>query len=196
MQRRESKRVHMDNLYQTPSASLLVDEHPRDTFFVTATHKLYVLFFLTLGFYSVYWAYKHWDSQRAAMRPKKISPAARSIFHIVFIHSLCRLIAAQLQAKGLGAWKYSGVAWLYIVLVFASNGLARFDGRIGVTLEILLLLAGTILPAWPLALIQEKANLVSNDPAGERNSHFSLANYLCMLPGALLWLLIIIGSYI
>lgn len=186
----------MENLYQTPSAPLLAEERPRTIFFVTSTSKLYVLFFMTLGFYAVYWAYKQWDSQRATMRPKKISPAARSIFHIFFIHSLCRLILAQLQAKGLGDWRYASAAWMYIVLVFASNGLSRLDGHIGVTLEIMLLLAGTILPAWPLSIIQEKANLASDDPTGQSNSRFSTANYLCMLPGGLLWLLIIIGSYL
>lgn len=186
----------MDNLYQTPSAQLLVEERPRDTFFVTSPTKLYVLFFMTLGFYSIYWSYKHWDRQRAAMRPKKINPAARSIFHIFFIHSLCRLILTQLQAKGLGEWKYGRVAWLYILLVFASNGLSRFDSLGGVTLEIMLLAAGTILPAWPLSIIQEKANLASGDPGGQSNNRFSVANLLCMLPGALLWLLIIIGSYL
>lgn len=186
----------MDNLYQTPSAELLVEEHPRTTFFVTSPKKLFVLFFMTLGFYAIYWAYKHWDRQRAAMRPKKISPAARSIFHIFFIHSLCRLIVAQLKAKGLGDWKYSAVAWLYIILVFASNGLSRIESMNSVALEIILLIACIILPAWPLSIIQEKANLASGDPSGQSNSRFSIANCLCMVPGGLLWLLIIIGSYL
>lgn len=91
----------MDNLYQTPSAELIIEERPRDMFFVTSLNKLFTLYFVTLGLYSIYWVYKQWDTQRAAMRPKRISPAARSIFQIFFIHSLCRLIAKQLQAKGL-----------------------------------------------------------------------------------------------
>lgn len=186
----------MDNLYQTPSAELLVEEHPRDAFFVTSLNKLFTLYFVTLGLYSIYWVYKQWDTQRAAMRPKKISPAARSIFQIFFIHSLCRLIAGQLQAKGLGDWKYAAVAWAYIALIFVSNGLSRADGHLGATLELMLLLVGTILPAWPLSIIQAKANLVSGDSEGSSNSRFSVANYLCMVPGVLLWLLVFLGYFL
>ncbi|MBD9398126.1 MFS transporter permease [Pseudomonas sp. PDM11] len=186
----------MDNIYQTPSADLLPQERASDTFFVTSTRKLYLLYFFTLGFYSIYWAYKHWDRQRATMLPKKISPAARSIFHIFFIHSLCRLIQGQLQAKGLGEWKYAAVAWTYIIMVFVGNGLSRVESFGHPILDIVLLVAATLVTAWPLASIQQQANLASGDSAGEQNSRFSLANWLCMLPGILLWLFIAIAMFL
>ena len=47
----------MDNIYQPPSADLLPQERASNTFFVTATGKLYLLYFFTLGFYSV--SYTH-----------------------------------------------------------------------------------------------------------------------------------------
>ena len=186
----------MDNIYQPPSADLLPRERASNTFFVTATGKLYLLYFFTLGFYSIYWAYKHWDRQRASMLPKKISPAARSIFHIFFIHSLCRLIQGQLLAKGLGEWKYSAIAWAYIVLVFVGNGLSRVESFGNPLLDIVLLAAATLVTAWPLATIQHQANLASGDSAGEENNRLSLANWLCMLPGILLWLFIAIAMFL
>lgn len=186
----------MDNLYQPPSADLLPQERADGSFFVTSTRKLYLVYFFTLGFYSIYWAYKHWDRQRTSMLPKKISPAARSIFHIFFIHSLCRLIQGQLRAKGLGAWKYSAIAWAYIALVFIGNGLSRVESFGNPLLETLLLVATTLVTAWPLATIQQQANLASGDPAGEQNSRLSLANWLCMLPGLLLWLFIVIAMFL
>ncbi|OLU23016.1 MFS transporter permease [Pseudomonas sp. PA15(2017)] len=186
----------MDNLYQPPSADLLQQANADGSFFVTSTRKLYLVYLFTFGFYSIYWAYKHWDRQRAGMLPKKISPAARSIFHIFFIHSLCRLIQGQLQAKGLGAWKYSAVAWAYITLVFVSNGLSRGESLGNPLLEILVLVATTLVTAWPLATIQQQANLASGDPAGKQNSRLSLANWLCMLPGVLLWLFVVIVMFL
>lgn len=186
----------MDNLYQTPSAELIIEKRPRDMFFVTSLNKLFTLYFVTLGLYSIYWVYKQWDTQRAAMRPRRISPAARSIFQIFFIHSLCRLIAKQLQAKGLEEWKYASVAWTYIALIFVSNGLSRAGSHLGAPLELMLLLVGTILPAWPLSIIQTKANLVSGDTEGSSNSRFSIGNYLCMVPGVLLWLMVFIGYFL
>ncbi|TBU88309.1 MFS transporter permease [Phytopseudomonas dryadis] len=185
----------MDNLYRTPSADLLVNERPAaTTFFVTSTAKLYLMFFLTLGLYSIYWFYKQWDTQRVAMRPKKISPAARSLFNIFFVHSLCARIREQLQARGLDEWKYGLVAWLYILTILGSNALSRVDGQVGEMLELMLLAASVILPAWPLAVIQEKANQASGDPQGASNARLSLQNLLCATPGALLWLLIVVGS--
>jgi hypothetical protein len=187
----------MDNLYQTPSADLLVNDSPAaTTFFVTSTGKLFLLFFLTLGLYSVYWFYKQWDTQRAAMLPKKISPAARSLFNIFFVHSLCARIRDQLQAQGLDDWKYGLTAWMYILITVVSNGLSKIDNYGSAVVELLLLVVCVIIPAWPLALIQEKANLASGDPQGASNKRISLHNVLCIIPGALLWLLILVGSFL
>jgi hypothetical protein len=187
----------MDNLYQTPSADLLVNESPTATnFFVTSAPKLFLMFFLTLGLYSIYWFYKQWDTQRSAMQPKKISPAARSLFNFFFVHSLCARIRKQLQAKGFGDWRYGLVAWMYILVALSSNGLGHIGDDLGAALELMLLVTCVILPAWPLSIIQEKANQASGDPQGTSNSRISVQNVICIIPGALLWLLIVVGSFL
>lgn len=186
----------MDNLYQTPNADLLIEPAPAaGNFFVTAENKLYLLYFATFGLYSIYWFYKHWDSQRHAMWPKSISPAARSIFQIFFTHSLCRLISARGQAQGHEPWKYASTAWAYVVLVFCSNGLSRIDSGTGAG-ELVLIIGSTMVPAIPLTLIQRQANLASGDATGQGNRRISPRNLLFLIPGVLLWLLILAGTLI
>ena len=178
----------MDNLYQTPKAELLDEQsHARSAFFVTSQKKLYLLYFTTFSLYSFYWFYKQWDSQRSAMLPKKIWPAARSVFQIFFTHSLCRLISEHKQRLGQAAWNYSGTAWAYVLLTIVTNRLSRIDGP-GGGLEWLMLFAIIMVPAVPLALIQQQANQASGDDDGQSNASISGLNLLCMAPGALLWL--------
>ena len=178
----------MDNLYQPPKAELLDEQsRARSAFFVTSQKKLYLLYFTTFSLYSFYWFYKQWDSQRSAMLPKKIWPAARSIFQIFFTHSLCSLISEHKQRVGQAAWSYSGTAWAYVLLTVITNRLSRIDGP-GGGLELLMLFATIMVPAVPLALIQQQANQACNDDDGQSNAAISGLNLLCMAPGALLWL--------
>lgn len=179
----------MDNLYQTPKAELLDEQsHSRGAFFVTSQNKLYLLYFTTFGLYSIYWFYKQWNSQRSAMLPKNIWPAPRSIFQIFFTHSLCRLINEHKQRQGQAPWAYSGTAWAYVLLTLVSDGLTRTDGP-GGALELLLTIGVVIVPAIPLALIQQQANQASGDDNGQTNASISGLNLLFIVPGALLWLL-------
>lgn len=186
----------MDNLYQPPKAELLDEQSPcRSAFFVTSRDKLHLLYFATFGLYAIYWFYKQWDSQRAAMLPRKIAPAARSIFQIFFTHSLCRLISEHKQRQGLASWDYSGTAWLYVALPFVTTGLSFIEIESG-ALNMLLLIGGTILPAIPLAQIQQQANQASGDETGQSNSRISGLNLLFIIPGALLWMVVLVGVFI
>lgn len=186
----------MDNLYQPPKAELLDEQSPsRNAFFVTSENKLYLLNFATFGLYSLYWFYKQWDSQRATMLPKHIMPAARSLFQIFYTHSLCRLISEHQQRQGLGSWDYSGSAWLYVLLLFVSNGLSRVDIQNG-ALDLLLLLGCVMAPAFPLAQIQRQANQASGDEDGQSNARISGQNLLFIIPCALLWILAVMGIFI
>lgn len=186
----------MDNLYQPPKAELLDEQSPsRSAFFVTSRDKLHLLYFATFGLYAIYWFYKQWDSQRAAMLPRKIAPAARSIFQIFFTHSLCRLISEHKQRQGLPSWDYSGTAWLYVALAVANNGLSRVDMQNGV-LDLLLLIGCVAVPALPLAQIQQHANQASGDDTGKSNARISGYNLLFIIPGALLWMLVLVGVFL
>ncbi|VXC98640.1 MFS transporter permease [Pseudomonas sp. 8Z] len=186
----------MDNLYQPPKAELLDEQSPsRNAFFVTSENKLYLLYFFTFGIYAIYWFYKQWDSQRTAMLPKHIMPAARSIFHIFYTHSLCRLISEHKQRQGLGSWAYSGTAWIYVVLVFTSNGLSRMEVQSS-ALDLLLLIGCIMAPAVPLAQIQQQANQASVDDNGQSNARISGQNLLFIIPGALLWMVVLVGVFI
>ena len=188
--------MEKDNIYQTPSADLTIAESPEKNyaFFPTSNKKLLVLFFLTLGAYSIYWFYKHWSFQQKYM-DKKISPALRSIFYIFFTHSLFKRIKIASEEKGIKTTlNFSALATLYIVLEIVSNGLDRASMKteyIGVLDYASIAILVPIV--FPLYIVQRVANLVNGDPEGKLNSMFSVYNYIFIMIGILFWSLVIVG---
>ncbi|MDP2229066.1 MAG: DUF4234 domain-containing protein, partial [Moraxellaceae bacterium] len=111
----------MDNLYEPPKADLLLPEEQEKpgALFTTSILKLVFLCVATLGIYSIYWFYKHWQTLKPEM--PEIQPASRSIFSYFFVHELFMTIAKKHEAAGLGKWEYNSSAWLYILFSIISQ---------------------------------------------------------------------------
>ena len=129
------------NPYAAPAAPLEVAApigHAAEApFFAVGGLKLAVMSLVTMGFYEVYWMYKHWR----AIRDREgisIMPVLRAIFAIFFIHSLFVRFrdyeidgapgpAAGLAAGGLAVgwiifsllWKLPGPGWAASMVTFA-----------------------------------------------------------------------------
>lgn len=188
--------IEQNNIYKTPSADLTVEES-RDNnypFFPTSNKKLLVLFFSTLGIYSIYWFYKHWSFQQKYM-DKKIIPILRSIFYIFFTHSLFKRIKVAADKKGIKySLDFSVLATLYIVLEIVSNGLDRASMKtehIGILDYASIAIIVPIV--FPLYVAQRVANRVNDDPEGKLNAMFSMYNYIFITIGILFWILVIVG---
>lgn len=186
----------MENIYDAPKAELI--EQPNSEFgppfFVTSISKMCVLYMLTASMYLVYWAYKHWDSQRFAMG-KKISPVMRSVFMIFFTHSLSKRISQRLQAQG-SPHRYSSTApTLFVVFTLIGTVFSVLGDKAGASPLTVAVLAVVclILQLLPMVAIQRSANLASEDPTGERNSTLSGWNWLFIVLGVGYWLLMIAG---
>ncbi|GLK89372.1 MFS transporter permease [Pseudomonas turukhanskensis] len=186
----------MENLYDAPKAELI--DKPLapfgPPFFVTSTRKLCVLYLCTFGYYTLYWSFKQWFSQRRSAG-YKVLPAARGLFYIFFVHSLSALISKRLMLMERPSWRYdSAPTWLVglVVLGWVVNGFERYGAWsqvVAMPLIVLVLVAKVL----PLIGMQRQANLASGDPAGQSNDAFSGWNWFFVVPGALIWVMATVG---
>ncbi|SFL10779.1 hypothetical protein [Lysobacter sp. cf310] len=185
-----------DNLY-APPASEVFDTGPAvaaRSFYVVSPLKFGLLFFGTLGLYQLYWFYMQWARYRR-QTGETVWPVMRAIFSIFFTHALAGHFDAALRDRGLRRdWSPATAATIYVISKLASGVLDRLAGReIGSPYTDMLSLVLLVPLGVSLLSLQRAANHASGDPQGESNRHFTWANYLWLLAGALLWLMVLIG---
>lgn len=164
-------------------------------FYVVARTKFFVLFFVTMGFYQLYWFYRHWTRHRGHHKTN-ISPIWRAIFSIFFTHSLCREIGQSLARAGAAyRWWPALLAWGFVLLQLVSvvsERLAAYE--VGSPYTDLLGLAVMVPVAYCMWSIQKAANLACGQPDGESNRKFTWANWVWIVLGGLWWLLVLLSA--
>ncbi|PTQ70039.1 hypothetical protein [Pseudomonas sp. GV071] len=187
----------MENIYNAPKAELvekLSSEHGAP-FFVVSLRKVCLLFLLTFGWYSFYWSFKHWYTQRRSAG-EPVTPLWRSIFYLFFTHSLFGLINKRLAARELPYWRYAAAPHVFVglaVVIWLINLLAYGDERTMVV-ALLPVMALLIVRVLALMAIQRQANLASGDPSGASNSGLSGWTSVFIVVGAGYWALILLGA--
>lgn len=163
-------------------------------FYVVSSRKFLLLFFGTVGIYSVYWFWRHWKLHKID-KTLDIWPVPRAIFQIFFAHSLNREVDHLIQRKRLRFdWSPGGLATLFVVASLVSGVADRLSWNgIGSPISDLVSLA-TLLPVgYCLLRTQQAANVACEDPAGDTNHRLTVANYAWLAVGALWWLLVAVG---
>ncbi len=185
-----------ENIYTAPKSELgnePIDESRRE-FFPTSQRKLVILFIATFGLYPVYWFYKNWALRKKNVE-KKIMPLLRAIFYIFFTHSLFRRVEDAAMRKGISiSWSAGPLAAIFVILTIVSSILDRTaenSPTIGIvdyaSLAIVFVLLG------PIYMVQEVVNKINDDPQGRLNSSFSIYNYIFIIIGVLMWMLVGVG---
>ncbi len=183
-----------EDIYQAPESDVVVEEaSPTAPFYVVSMNKFTLLFFITLGSYLLYWFYQNWRlvKEREGL---SIWPVPRAIFSIFFTHTLFERVEQQLSHREGVTWNGSLMATLYVLFSITSSVLDRLSfNEIGSpTTDILSLLI--LIPLWQIvASAQRKVNLVCDDEQGTSNSSLTAVNWIFILLGAVLWLLVIVG---
>ncbi|HYQ03412.1 MAG TPA: hypothetical protein VER96_32280 [Polyangiaceae bacterium] len=149
--------------YAPPSSD--VDDEPAIVyrsrsaqFFHVSTSTLATLYLVTFGMYGVYWFYKHWSVRKRAYR-LRISPVARAVFSIFFVHRLFKLIDETARATGVSTrWSPSTQATSYVMLVLGL----RIFGSFAFGVESLVFqIAALVAIVIPLVAAQRVANLAN-----------------------------------
>jgi hypothetical protein len=183
------------NIYAPPGAPVQVadDDKPAALYVVSKT-KFLLLFFLTLGVYELYWFYRNWKQHKLATGAS-VLPVMRGLFFIFFVHALFRVVQEKLvQAGKAFSWKPRAHAWWVVLLALANAAADRLArNAVGSPYPELVSFALLVPTALVLAKAQEAINLSCDDPAGAANGRLTVANYLWMALGALLWLAALAG---
>jgi hypothetical protein len=134
--------------------------------FLVGGTKLAVMMVVTLGLYQLYWFYKQWDRVRDA--GDHVAPAPRSLFAIIFCHSLFRRIIDSTHAVGvqtsLSPWLLA-VGFIFPSLLWRVEGAAAFLGFLAIV---------------PLVAAQRIATAVAlaQGSTEDRNTRLTLYNWL------------------
>jgi hypothetical protein len=183
------------NPYSAPEATVDVNiEAEKQQFYVVSINKFAVLFFATLGLYTIYWFYRNW-SEHKKYTGSSVWPVPRGLFNIFFTHSLFAEVQSVLLQKGIAfKWSHRAQATAYVVIAIASNILDRMSLReIGSPYtDVLSLLIVPVMYAT-LVTAQRAINTSQGDPDGTSNSTYTAANYVWIAIGLVLWGLSLLG---
>ncbi len=170
------------------------DDEGNRAYFVVSISKLKILYLATLGFYSYYWFYQHWKRQKPFVEGN-INPILRSLFSLFFTHSLAKRIQnSMLNAAPSSARNLSLFATLFVVTSLTAAIIGRLaDEPNAPNYMYLIWLAVLYISVFPLVEIQEKVNILVDDPLGSANSNYSLINVVFIVLGGILWLLLVVG---
>ena len=112
------------DIYKTPQAELTVSdvhEQAESQFYIVSNTKFLLLYFFTLGLYTVYWFYRNWSLYKQSTG-ESMWPVMRGIFSIFFTHSLFRRVDERLQAQAIDYhWAPAMLATVYVVSAVVAN---------------------------------------------------------------------------
>lgn len=122
-------------------------------------------------------------------------PVIRAIFSIFFTHSLFEFINGKLQKSNSEySWSPSILASIFVVVSIVSHVTSNLSSEfIGSPLTDIISIASFPILGWCLYKAQVAANIACNDPNGESNYKYSIANYIWIALGVIFWGLVILG---
>ena len=184
------------NVYAAPEAELSNPDARTGFFYVVSPRKFTLLFFLTMSVYLLFWFYEHWRRYKVQTGGTQW-PVPRALFNIFFTHSLYNRIDERLKIQELAFnWSPSVLATLYVIFQVVTNITdqlsSRFIGSPLTDIAAILLLPVIYFCVLPA---QKAANLAEHDAGGESNDNLTGLNWLWMILGGLLWIVVAIGLF-
>jgi hypothetical protein len=185
-----------NNPYSPPQANLTVEAEEAATLYVVSTRKFWVLQIATMGLYQLYWFYRNWTLYKE-LTNSSIWPVPRAIFSIFFARSLNTIVDKRIKRQQLThQWSPDNCAFIFIVFAIMGNVSDRMAMKeIGSPISDFVALAVMPICGWALWQTQRAINVASSDADGTSNNTFTIANYVWIGIGALLWAAIIYGLY-
>ena len=175
-----------ENVYAPPKAVVAdpgaINSHTEVRFFAVSPVKLVALSVCTLGFYQVYWFYKHWVLIKERSEPD-IVPWARALFGVFWCYSCFEFIRNDERHLGIEPTLPAGplaIAWIAVSLTWRLPEPYYLIGFLS-----------------PLLLIpaQRHVNRINAlaAPGHDQNTRFSAWNWLAVVVGGLFIGLIMLG---
>ncbi|OZG71791.1 hypothetical protein BTA51_19375 [Hahella sp. CCB-MM4] len=186
------------NVYEAPKTDLLTSEEKKSSnsqFYIVSIRKFLFLYIGTVGLYGFIWFYKNW-AQYKRTNNLSIWPVPRSIFYIFFTHTLFRKVDETLGERSKALWSPQTLATGFVLAAIVGSICDRLSyNDVGSPITDLVSLALLPVSAWLLCKAQQVINVACNDPEGQSNSQFTVANIIWLIIGALFWVLIFLGLF-
>lgn len=151
--------------------------------------KFTLLYFGTMGFYSLYWFYRNWAAAEA-ITGERMLKLGRTLFAMFFIHQLFALVQSEQKTEEQQhPWRPNKLAWVYIgagagqflfTLLVEQYGLSSW-------LRLLIFCTALVVQFYVLYTAQLVMNRVALDPYGAANSKLTIHNHLWIAFGFYLW---------
>lgn len=185
-----------DSIYAPPEAEIAAPQGDGPRYYVVSPTKFLLLSILTAGLYLAYWMYRNWR-QIKAVDNSNIWPVPRGIFSIFFMHSLLADVQASFVRQGKDyEWNPTLIATTFVALAVISTVAGQFVNYTAQSMLIYLpLLAMPVLYGIVLLGAQKGINAASDDVGGSGNANLTVANYLWMIFGVLMWAINIFAAY-
>jgi hypothetical protein len=168
-----------NSLNQSATASQTV-------FWPVSVSKVLILSIATFGIYHWVWFYRNWRYLRQ-VEGQKVLPVLRSIFGLIFCHSLFKKVQSKVlealpNQKPLSPTK---LALSYIALTLAANA----PGYLWLI---------TFLAVIPLITVQKTINLLNQSQCEtlKLNSKYTLLTIVSIILGLIIWILVAIGIFV
>jgi len=152
--------------------------------FAAGAVKVCVMTLVTLGFYQLYWLYRHWNLIRARDR-SDIMPFWRAFFGVFFVYQLFKRMNEDGKTYGVSEEMAAGpLATAFILLQFTS--------RLPDPWWLMYLASAPV-----IGIAQHYANKVNlaAAPGHERNENYSGWNWVGIVLGGLLLVMVVIGMF-
>lgn len=169
----------------TLQAEIVLDgtQPPQPPFFAVSLLKLAVLSICTLGLYKLYWFWRNWNRIRVSGEPE-ITPSLRAIFAIVYCYPCFYRIKLTGVSRGVTPAPPIGILAICYVLAALAWRLPQPMFLVGFLTVVFLL---------PIQSYVNRINAVVS-PGHDPNSRFSVWNWIAVVTGGLVLILVVIGS--
>lgn len=172
------------------NASLMIKRQ----FFVVSPRKLAVMTFFTFGWYWFFCFHRSWVFHRA-VTGERVLPLVRALFAIFFMYSLFRRVDKKIRQTGRSyVWSpliltvTNVIAWIMFLLVDQGLWVKHPE------LASLWLIGAYGLQLFTIIRAQCAINFCEGDDRGHSNAKLTVANWLWMALGLVIWPLIILST--
>ncbi len=158
-------------------------------FHVVSLNKFAILFFVTLGMYSLIWFYHQFEAQSRHRQTNPWWVVPQTLFNIIFFPGLCQRLAQQQQQQGVTyLWRPMLLVWVYVLAQLIAAGLSMYlrqeNAANGWALLSLPILVAQFFSLYQFQLV---ANRVCGDVFGQSNARFSVMDNVLIVLGFVFW---------
>lgn len=171
---------------------------PSPSFPVVSMGKFTLLYFCTMGFYSLYWFYRNWAAVEA-ITGRSVFKLGRTVFAMFYVHQLFSLVKSEQKTEEQQHyWRPIYLAWFYIGAGAAQYLLTLLVDQFGLSswFRLLIFCMALLLHFYVLYTVQLVMNRVSGDPFGVTNSRLTIQNLLWITFGFYLWFSTLYSFYL